>query len=137
MDLSYKGINAEKIKQIQRIRFPHHIPCTEQVKVDLQRTFSSDDFKVKDSVVDAIRLQIESYQKKYMEDYEMFVICEMAKLFLKAKPVVYGEWVGNACSACGMNWDENMVNNADDWGYFEPMPIFCQNCGADMRKKVE
>ena len=55
---------------------------------------------------------------------------------VEAKDVVHGKWIGNTCSACCMNWNENMVNNADDWGYFEPMPNFCPNCGADMRKKV-
>lgn len=55
---------------------------------------------------------------------------------VEAKEVVHGKWIGNTCSACCLNWDENMVNNADDWGYFEPMPNFCPNCGADMRKKV-
>lgn len=135
MDLSYKGINAEKIKQIQRIRFPHHIPCTEQVKVDLQRTFSSDDFKVKDSVMDAIMLQIESYQNKYMEDYEMFVICEMAKLFLEAKPVVHGEWLKT-------NGEHQWRCNKCDIIHFiaqypHGQANFCPNCGADMRKKVE
>lgn len=54
---------------------------------------------------------------------------------IEAVPAVHGEWIGNTCSACDMNWDENMVNNADDWGYFEPMPDFCPNCGAKMRTK--
>ena len=54
---------------------------------------------------------------------------------IEAVPAVHGEWIGNTCNACGMNWDENMVNNADDWGYFEPMPDFCPNCGAKMRTK--
>lgn len=26
----------------------------------------------------------------------------------------------------------NMVQNADDWGYFDPMPDYCPNCGAKM-----
>ena len=56
---------------------------------------------------------------------------------VEARPVVNGEWEGNTCNACDMRWDENMVNDADDWGYFDPMPNFCPNCGADMRKKVE
>ena len=55
---------------------------------------------------------------------------------VEAVPAVHGEWNNNTCSACGMNWDENMVCHADDFGYFDPMPNFCPNCGADMRKKV-
>lgn len=53
---------------------------------------------------------------------------------VEAVPVVHGKWIGNTCSACCLNWNENMVNNADDWGYFEPMPNFCPHCGADMRE---
>lgn len=43
-----------------------------------------------------------------------------------------GKWYDNICSVCSMRWDENMVNNADDWGYFNPMPNYCPNCGAKM-----
>lgn len=56
---------------------------------------------------------------------------------IEAVPVVYGKWFDNICSSCQLRWDENMVNNADDWGYFNPMPNFCPNCGADMRRKVQ
>lgn len=52
-----------------------------------------------------------------------------------AVPVVHGEWIGDTCSVCNKKWDEYMIGNADDWGYFDPMPDFCQNCGADMRKE--
>lgn len=85
MDLSYKGIDVEKIKQVQKINFPHLEPEMEMVKLNLKKTFSLDDFKVNDSVMDAVRLQIEAYQNKQREEQEMFIVCEMAKLFLEEK----------------------------------------------------
>ena len=67
------------------------------------------------------------------------IFCEVIEKqpSVEAKEVVHGKWIGNTCSACVLNWNENMVNNADDWGYFEPMPNFCPNCGADMRTSAE
>ena len=47
-------------------------------------------------------------------------------------PVVHGQWDGNNCTACKLPWNWNMVQNADDWGYFDPMPDYCPNCGAKM-----
>lgn len=46
--------------------------------------------------------------------------------------VKHGEWVCGVCSACGKAWDEDMSAHGDDWGYFDPMPPFCNNCGAKM-----
>ena len=85
MDLSYKGIDLEKIKQVQKISFSNVGLVSEMVQLDLKRTFSLDDFKANDSVIDAVRLQIEAHQNKQREDTEMFIICEMAKLFLEEK----------------------------------------------------
>ena len=58
------------------------------------------------------------------------------------KPVVRGKWVadrygGTTCSVCGLSPDENRVDNADDWGRWEPFPPYCPNCGADMRVEHE
>lgn len=50
-------------------------------------------------------------------------------------PVVHGQWDGNECTVCKLPWDYNMTQNADDWGYFDPMPDYCPNCGAKMDKK--
>jgi hypothetical protein len=56
---------------------------------------------------------------------------------VEAKLVVHGEWIkGDSgewqCSVCG---EENC------YAYCEPLKrftdLFCPNCGADMRKKVE
>lgn len=47
-------------------------------------------------------------------------------------PVVHGWWYGNNCTACKLPWNYCMVQNADDWGYFDPMPDYCPNCGAKM-----
>lgn len=47
-------------------------------------------------------------------------------------PVVHGKWDGNTCTACNLPWNWNMVQDADDWGYFDPMPDYCPNCGAKM-----
>lgn len=47
-------------------------------------------------------------------------------------PVRHGRWDGNDCTVCKLPWNYNMVQNADDWGYFDPMPDYCPNCGAKM-----
>lgn len=47
-------------------------------------------------------------------------------------PVVHGRWDGDTCTACKLPWKYNMVQDADDWGYFDPMPDYCPNCGAKM-----
>lgn len=50
-------------------------------------------------------------------------------------PVVHGRWDGNTCTACKLPWNYQMVQDADDWGYFDPMPDYCPNCGAIMDRK--
>lgn len=47
-------------------------------------------------------------------------------------PVAHGWWDGDNCTACKLPWKWNMVQDADDWGYFDPMPDYCPNCGAKM-----
>lgn len=48
--------------------------------------------------------------------------------------VKHGYWdnISESCSVCGSHWAEGMVMNADDWGYFDPMPAYCPYCGAKM-----
>lgn len=52
-------------------------------------------------------------------------------------PVVHGQWDGDTCTACKLPWKYNMVQDADDWGYFDPMPDYCPNCGAKMDGETE
>ena len=75
--------------------------------------------------------------KKYVEGYAF----EFHKKFLPDCPaipaeevesVLHGHWFGNTCSVCGKAWNENMVMNGDDTGYFDPMLAYCPNCGAKM-----
>ena len=48
-------------------------------------------------------------------------------------PVVHGRWeYDGTCSACRKRWDEDMWAHGQDWGYFDPMPPYCNNCGAKM-----
>ena len=49
-------------------------------------------------------------------------------------PVVHGRWDVYNCTVCKLPWNYNMTQNADDWGYFDPMPDYCPNCGAKMDK---
>ena len=49
-----------------------------------------------------------------------------------AAEVVHGKWDGNDCTVCKLPWNYNMVQDADEWGYFDPMPEYCPNCGAKM-----
>ena len=56
---------------------------------------------------------------------------------IEAKPVVHAHWEGGTCLHCKLSWDDGMVDNADDWGYFDPMPAYCLNCGAQMDEEVQ
>ena len=47
-------------------------------------------------------------------------------------PVRHGRWDGDNCTVCKLPWNYNMTQDADDWGYFDPMPDYCPNCGAKM-----
>ena len=51
-------------------------------------------------------------------------------------PVRYGKWYGDTCTICKLPWNWNMTQDADDWGYFDPMPDYCPNCGAKMDGSV-
>lgn len=66
-------------------------------------------------------------------------ICDIGKLpAADVRPVVRGQWDADGlCSACGNRWNEYLHDGADDWGYFDPMPPFCLNCGADMRENLQ
>lgn len=85
MNLKYKGIDLEKIKQVQEIRFSHVDVAPDEVKFALEY-ISSDNNSLNMTAAQA-RLQdiIEAYQRKCEEDHDMFIICEMAKLFLEEK----------------------------------------------------
>ena len=51
-----------------------------------------------------------------------------------------GHWTGydgQYCSVCGLPWNYHMTMDGDDTGYFDPMPNFCPNCGAEMRSNEE
>ena len=52
-------------------------------------------------------------------------------------PVVHGRWNGDDCTVCKLPWNYNMTQDADDWGYFDPMPDYCPNCGARMDEVSE
>ena len=71
--------------------------------------------------------------------YEKDRCCKYMDKFLTIKSadvrhVVHAEWDADGkCTACGKRWNEYMHDSGDDWGYFDPMPPFCLNCGADMR----
>ena len=50
-------------------------------------------------------------------------------------PVRHGRWDGDNCTVCKLPWNYNMTQDADDWGYFDPMPDYCPNCGAKMDER--
>lgn len=53
-------------------------------------------------------------------------------------PVVHGHWddISESRSVCGTHWAAGMIDNAQDWGYFDPMPAYCPYCGAKMDKEA-
>lgn len=56
---------------------------------------------------------------------------------IDAEPVRHGHWEGDTCTSCNLPWNYNMTQDADDWGYFSPMPDYCPNCGAKMDEVSE
>lgn len=60
------------------------------------------------------------------------VECILAEPAADVAPVVHGRWDGDTCTACKLPWKYNMVQDADDWGYFDPMPDYWPNCGAKL-----
>lgn len=72
--------------------------------------------------------------------YEHSVVGRAA-IFLEetaaAVEVVHGRWDGDNCTNCKLPWNYLMRANGDDWGYFDPMPPYCPNCGAKMDGDVK
>ncbi len=69
---------------------------------------------------------------KGLSSYGELVGCLKDAPAADVAPVVHGRWDGNDCTVCKLPWNYNMVQDADDWGYFDPMPDYCPNCGAKM-----
>lgn len=85
---------------------------------------------------DALReYWLENGLNEYVYDTNAFLESIDEQPTVDAVPVVHGEWIGDTCSVCDKDWNYNMVADADDWGYFDPMPDFCPNCGARMDGK--
>ena len=68
--------------------------------------------------------------------YDMYGLCNLIKdaPTVEAVPVVHAEWrhIGGdewCCSECG-----NVISTEGSWE--KPTGKFCEECGADMRKKV-
>lgn len=55
---------------------------------------------------------------------------------VEAEPVRHGRWDGDTCTNCKLPWNDLMRQNGDDYGYFDPMPPFCPNCGAKMDEET-
>ena len=90
--------------------------------------------KIKDvEYIDTISSQIEIIARKFQEDTDMYIICEMAKKYLEGARPVYpvrpqGEWVVDEfgrkiCGKCQFPFAEFQSNN------------YCSLCGADCRGK--
>ena len=58
-------------------------------------------------------------------------------IIVDVAPVRHGRWDGDNCTVCKLPWNYNMTQDADDWGYFDPMPDYCPNCGAKMDEVSE
>ena len=80
--VKYKGIDLKKIKQVQKIRFSHVHVDPEEVKLALNHITLNDNMTAAQM---ALQDKIKAHQRKYMEDHDMFIICEIAKLFLEEK----------------------------------------------------
>lgn len=52
-------------------------------------------------------------------------------------PIKHGYWKpdkygGTYCSICNLSPDDLRVDDANDWGRWDPFPPYCPNCGAKM-----
>lgn len=104
-----------------------------------------DENKLIEEIKERIEIYAEDYQafrnyygdRKTIDSAKWDECTEIIELIKKqpkedVAPIVHGEWIGNTCSVCNLDWNKNMVNDGDDWGYFDPMPSYCPNCGANM-----
>ena len=79
------------------------------------------------------------FANKFHRVYECGkIVKEDEKQVIKEKK---GHWYVKGeteyCSVCKLPWNYYMTMNGDDIGYFDPMPKFCPNCGAEMRSDEE
>ena len=79
--LKYKGISVERINKFQRINLPH-ISLNEQGKKAIEELLHADSKFLTDMQL-MIKQQIEACQEKLVHEEEMFVICEIAKLYFE------------------------------------------------------
>lgn len=77
----YKGINLIKINGIQEINFPKTMTDSVSVRI----AFEKFDTKDLETVGKCIQDHAEKLFQTQIEDTEMFIICEMAKMFLEEK----------------------------------------------------
>lgn len=114
----YKGINLTKINGIQEINFQKTM--TDSVSVRL--AFEKFDTKDLEDVGKCIQDHVEKLFLSQIEDTEMFIICEMAKMFLeekeKWKRVV--ERLEEQAEECRKYWQE-----FDDEDSFGGMNAYC------------
>ena len=124
--LKKNGISEEEIrKAIERVQKEHPCPFYNEVydptKID---SFNS---------ISILNKEIDRVAKKFQDDGEIYIICEMAKLYLQGArpevPATYGVWIDHygkdnpnffvcECSLCGKTYDVKYN--------------YCPNCGAMM-----
>lgn len=79
----YKGIDLETINQVEKINFPHLEHESENVLFNIRESFASMNLDVMEQWIKEVNVTIDKYRNDLMRDQEMFVICEMAKLYLQ------------------------------------------------------
>lgn len=79
-EIKYKGIDTEKIKEVQRVEFPH--VAIEPLRINLPK-FHDLDKEIVTATQIELQNRIDELQQKRNEDRDFYVICEMAKLYLE------------------------------------------------------
>ncbi len=79
--VKYKGIDIKKIREIERIKFPH-IHLSSQGKEAMEELLHADSNSLTDAQL-MMKQQIEAHQKKFVDERDMFIICEIAIMYLK------------------------------------------------------
>lgn len=79
--VKYKGIDTKRIKEFQRINLPY-IYLNEHGKEAMEELLHADSKILTDTQL-WMKQQIEAHQEKLFHEEEMFIICEIAKLYFE------------------------------------------------------
>ena len=115
--MKYKGINVEKIKEIQRVKLPNADAFIMMTPKDIENICSNTDS------FDAVCNQIKKELEARKNDTEMAIICEMALNYLQsmkdkevADKEAYNKGLNDAWELAKKLWHNDARTNDDIYG---------------------